>query len=208
MLAGFEIQRFSSHTNGIRHFRVARSSWKAAPLLICWCGNVRNSNDWVLFHWYFTHDWVLFLQIPLVTHESFRISLILQNALYLFMNSSGIYMYLWDFHTPQLVKLDQKGVWLLAPRSIDWHPFRTAILPRSILGSWRLQLAQALVKPFLPQGTLAPNDLRLKGKDRKKWECFMGHLHQFTAWPWQKDTKLMQIQWKLMLQPMISQGLF
>jgi hypothetical protein len=113
------------------------------------------------------------LQIPLVPHESFRISLILHNALHRIMNSS----------IPP-----NESNWIKNGYDL-WHwPQSTAIRPRIRVDPWRLQFAQALVKPFLPQGTSAPNDPRPKGiqdatwkgqgdKDRRKRECFMGR-HQ------------------------------
>ena len=80
-----------------RCFKVARPSWRAAPLLICWCGNVRNSNDSVFSHWYFTDS-------PRCTWE-------FQNFLGLAQCFTPNHE---QFNTPKRVKLDQKRVWFMA----------------------------------------------------------------------------------------------
>lgn len=98
-----------------RCFKVARPSWRAAPLLICWCGNVRNSNDWVFSHWYFTDS-------PRCTWE-------FQNFLDLAQCFTPNHE---QFNTPKRVKLDQKRVWFMAfmaLATVHRHPSKNPCRP-------------------------------------------------------------------------------
>ena len=148
-----------------RCFKVARPSWRAAPLLICWCGNVRNSNDSVFSHWYFTDS-------PRCTWE-------FQNFLGLAQCFTPNHE---QFNTPKRVKLDQKRVWFMALATVHRHPSKNPCRPLAPSTCTSTCEAIPAARYLSPQWSAAKGiqDATWKGqgdKDRRKRECFMGR-HQ------------------------------